>query len=311
MRFFGMLAAAAMMVLVTARVEAQDEAAGARDYPGLGRFAGSVATAYEVKAFDSLKVQAKAFRGDKPVDQRALEGKTTRIAYRAPEGASLLEVFRNFTIKANAAGFATLLDCETDQCGGMPFAGAVEVFPLPAMWLDGFGYRYFSGRKPAGASSPETYVSIVASTNNGFVYVQVSAVEIGAMADKMVDASKMAKGLAENGHIALYGIYFDTAKADVKPESAPTLAEIAKLLKANPSLKTVYVVGHTDSQGAFDYNMALSRQRADAIVAALVSKHGVAAARLKSAGVGFLAPVGSNATEAGQALNRRTELVLP
>jgi outer membrane protein OmpA-like peptidoglycan-associated protein len=151
----------------------------------------------------------------------------------------------------------------------------------------------------------------VTSQNNDTVYTQVTVVELGALENKMVDAAAMKKGLKEEGRIALYGIYFDTAKADVKPESAPTLAEIAKLLKGDASLTAVYIVGHTDSQGGYDYNIDLSRRRAAAIAAELAAKHGIAAARLKTAGVGFLAPVASNATENGRALNRRTELVLP
>jgi OmpA-OmpF porin, OOP family len=126
----------------------------------------------------------------------------------------------------------------------------------------------------------------------------------------MVDAAAMAKGLGETGHIALYGIYFDTDKAVVKPESRPTLEQIVKLLASQPQL-SVYIVGHTDSQGAPDYNLDLSRRRAEAVAAELVKNFRIAQPRLKTAGVGLLAPVGSNATEAGRALNRRVELVAP
>jgi len=125
-----------------------------------------------------------------------------------------------------------------------------------------------------------------------------------------VDAAAMAKGLGDTGHIALYGIYFDTDKAVVKPESRPTLEQIAKLLASQPQLG-VYVVGHTDSQGAADYNLDLSRRRAEAVAAELVKNFRIAPTRLKTAGVGLLAPVGSNASEAGRALNRRVELVAP
>jgi OmpA-OmpF porin, OOP family len=120
----------------------------------------------------------------------------------------------------------------------------------------------------------------------------------------------MAKGLGDKGHVALYGIYFDTDKAVIKPESKPTLDEIAKLLRGQPQLGVV-IVGHTDSQGNYDYNMELSRRRAEAVAAELTRSYQIAAARLRTAGVGFLAPVGSNATDDGRALNRRVELVAP
>ena len=96
----------------------------------------------------------------------------------------------------------------------------------------------------------------------------------------------------------------------IKPESKPTLDEIAKLLANQPDLN-VYIVGHTDNQGAYDYNLDLSRKRAASVAAALAKTYQIAPARMKTAGVGFLAPVGSNATEDGRALNRRLELVAP
>jgi len=133
---------------------------------------------------------------------------------------------------------------------------------------------------------------------------------VGSMADKMVDAAAMSKGLGEKGHIALYGIYFDTDKAVVKPESKPTLDEIAKLLRGQPQLNVV-IVGHTDSQGAYDYNMDLSKRRAEAVAAILAQSYQIAKLRLRTAGVGFLAPIGSNARDDGRALNRRVELVAP
>jgi outer membrane protein OmpA-like peptidoglycan-associated protein len=118
----------------------------------------------------------------------------------------------------------------------------------------------------------------------------------------------MADGISTMGHFAVYGIYFDTDKAEIKPESEPALAEMTKLLKDNPSLN-VFIVGHTDSTGTFEHNLTLSMDRASAVVNALVSGHGIAAARLKPYGVASLAPVASNATEDGKSKNRRVELV--
>jgi OmpA-OmpF porin, OOP family len=176
------------------------------------------------------------------------------------------------------------------------------------MWIDGFNYRYYAGRKAEGGR--ETYATVLVSKNNDEVYAQLIVAVVGAIENKMVDAGAMAKGLREKGHIALYGIYFDTDKAAIKPQSRPTLDEIAKLLQAQPQLNVV-IVGHTDSQGAYEYNMELSRRRAEAISAELVNSYRIAKTRLRTAGVGFLAPIGSNSTDDGRALNRRVELVAP
>jgi outer membrane protein OmpA-like peptidoglycan-associated protein len=136
--------------------------------------------------------------------------------------------------------------------------------------------------------------------------VQPHALETGKV---QVDAKAMAAGLQAEGHIALYGIYFDSGKSEVKAESAAQLGEMARLLQGDAGLK-VYVVGHTDSQGSLDGNLALSRARAQAVVDALVRTHKVDARRLAAAGVASYAPVASNASEPGRAKNRRVELVL-
>jgi OmpA-OmpF porin, OOP family len=284
------------------------DVAGSRDYPGIGRFGGSVITGYLVKDFDAARLQAAPFKDGKPADARRLEGRVTRIAYRTNPGPSILEVSRNFETQLAKAGFETLVACDTDACGGIPFTEAIDVLPIPQMWIDGFSYRYYAGRKAEGGR--ETYAAVLVSKNNDEIYAQLVVAVIGAIENKMVDAGAMSKGLRETGHIALYGIYFDTDKAVIKPESRPTLDEIAKLLRAQPQL-SVFIVGHTDSQGTFDYNTDLSRRRAEAVAAELTKSYKIASTRLKTAGVGFLAPIGSNTTDDGRALNRRVELVAP
>jgi len=290
-----------------AAAQARD-VAGAKDFPGIGRFAGSVITGYQAKDFDAARMQAAAFKDGNPADARRLEGRITRIAYATKPGPSILEVSRNFETQLAKAGYETLVACDTDACGGIPFTEAIDVLPIPQMWVDGFNYHYYAGRKVEGGR--ETYASVVVSENNREIHAQLTVAELGAIENKMVDAAAMAKGLGETGHIALYGIYFDTDKTVIKPESRPTLDQIAKLLTGQPQLN-VFIVGHTDNQGAYDYNLDLSRRRAEAIAAELVKSYRIAQARLRTAGVGFLAPVGSNASDAGRALNRRVELVAP
>jgi outer membrane protein OmpA-like peptidoglycan-associated protein len=296
-------------VVIPGLAQAQTrDVAGSKDYPGIGRFAGSVITGYAVKDFDAARMQAAAFKDGQPVDAKRLEGRVTRIAWRTSPGPSILEVSRNFETQLAKAGFEARLACDTDECGGIPFTEAIDALPVPQMWLDGFNYRYTAGRKLEAGR--EIWASVAVSKNNDNIYAQLVVVEIGAIENKMIDAAAMAKGLGDSGHIALYGVYFDTDKAVIKPESRPTLEQIAKLLTNQPQLN-VFIVGHTDSQGAYDYNMDLSRRRAEAIVAELAKTWRIAPARLRAAGVGMLAPVGSNATDAGRALNRRVELVAP
>jgi outer membrane protein OmpA-like peptidoglycan-associated protein len=124
----------------------------------------------------------------------------------------------------------------------------------------------------------------------------------------VTDAAAMATAIDATGRIALDNIYFDFGSAALLPTSDVALTEIGKLLEARPDLQ-VYIVGHTDSVGGLEANLALSRNRAEAVVSALEGRFGVAAGRAVPAGVGPLAPAASNATEEGRALNRRVEIV--
>jgi hypothetical protein len=65
------------------------------------------------------------------------------------------------------------------------------------------------------------------------------------------NAEAFGNDLKATGHVAVYGILFDTGRSTIKPESAGALGEVARLLTADPALK-LFVVGHTDTAGAID-----------------------------------------------------------
>jgi outer membrane protein OmpA-like peptidoglycan-associated protein len=148
---------------------------------------------------------------------------------------------------------------------------------------------------------------VQAEKSNGGLWLSI--LEKEAMQQHIVaDAASFGNDLKSTGHAAVYGILFDTGKAEIKPESAQAIGEVAKLLLADMDLK-IYVVGHTDAAGGVDANLKLSQARAEAVVQALVRDHGIAAARLLAHGSGPFAPVASNDAEDGRARNRRVELV--
>jgi outer membrane protein OmpA-like peptidoglycan-associated protein len=114
--------------------------------------------------------------------------------------------------------------------------------------------------------------------------------------------------LAEKGRVATQGIYFDTGSDRLRPESAPTLKEIAAMLQEHAEL-ALTIEGHTDNVGNASSNQTLSEKRAAAVKAALVADYGVEGTRLETAGFGAGKPAGPNDTPEGRQTNRRVELV--
>lgn len=290
------------LILLPLPALAADEP-GSADHPLVGRFEGSEIRHYEFLDFDEYDFHT----APPPAEPQKVEGLATRIAYTLPEGVSLAQVARNFRLGLEAKGFEVVFDCETRDCGGRDLAYALDLFPIPHMSLDVFDYRYLAARQMA--ESGEVFATVAFSeASDGRIQAQVTVIEAEALENSMIDAAAMEKSVLETGRIALYGIYFETDKAALKPESAPTLAEMAGFLKAEPELEVV-IVGHTDNQGSLDYNLQLSHRRAQAVREALIADHGIDGSRLTAAGAGFLAPVAVNTTEAGRALNRRVEMI--
>lgn len=114
--------------------------------------------------------------------------------------------------------------------------------------------------------------------------------------------------LERDGRVATQGILFATNSARIRPESTPTLEEIARALREHPDLR-LGIEGHTDSDGEEAHNQTLSEQRAESVKAYLVDKHRIAPERLQPAGFGESRPVSDNRSPEGRQQNRRVELV--
>lgn len=136
----------------------------------------------------------------------------------------------------------------------------------------------------------------------GFAGIYVGAVRIAAGGRDLYDA------LRTDGRVAVHGVLFDTGSDRIRPESTPTLAAIAEVMQRDPVLR-MKIEGHTDSVGDDAANQALSTARAAAVRGWLVSRHGIAADRLVSEGLGETKPAGPNDTAEGRQQNRRVELV--
>lgn len=189
-----------------------------------------------------------------------VEGRFIRIDYeREDKGTAVnrLQIVRNLQNAARAAGGQVLDDLTGDP-------------------------GYAAATLQLARDGKDVWVRIEARANS---YRQTVVERQAMQQDVVMDAATMGAGLIEAGRVALYGIYFDTASSEVKPESGPTLAEIAKLLKTKPALKA-FIVGHTDMVGDPASNLKLSQARAQSVVNALVSKYGIPGAQLSPYGSG-------------------------
>lgn len=255
------------------RAAAQD-VPGSKDHPLLSRMAGFHISSYKEAEFDSHLFVGR----DKK--QVSIEGHTYSIEYRMSPGAAEpgeLKLRRNVQDALKKIGGEVIFD-------------------------DNFSKFSTIVLRKAGA---ETWVEVRSYSN----FYRLWIVEREIMKQEVVaNAQAMGDDIGSTGHVSIYGIFFDTGKSEIKPESDAAILEIVKLLKNDGALK-LYVVGHTDNVGSLEANMKLSKDRADAVTRVLTGKHGVDAARVKAYGVASLSPVTSNDSDDGKAKNRRVELV--
>jgi len=275
-------ATAALLPLVCSSAIPGDEVP-AKDYPGVGRIAGYVAQAYDVKKFDALEFQLKGdtFR----VEGRKIYGSYTCRPGPEQECESALGAQKEFESALTKLGGEIIV---RDPASEEPNAHLVGRFGVGSQlvyldvrpWNSGEGYdltileeRDFESSMQGGTS--------------------------GSSAD-------LRSALRQDGK-AIVHIRFDFDKAVLRPDAAPIIQQIAAAMQADPTMK-LEIAGHTDGIGTDGHNKALSKQRADAVVAA-VQAAGIPAARMTSAGYGATVPLSDNTTSDGRAQNRRVELV--
>lgn len=219
------------------------------------------------------------------------------------------------------AGYEILLDCAGRECGGFDFRFATRVLPAPDMFVDLFDYRFLSARKN-DADGGVDYVSLLVSRSGSTAYIQViqvapnGSVSLSVAADP-VSASlpapdadlPIAEALTTMGHVILSDLNFESGSSDLGPGSYNSLKDLAAFLKSDPDLR-IALVGHTDTVGGLDPNIALSKRRAASVVERLVSAYDVPPEQLMAEGMGYLAPIAPNLTQPGREANRRVEAVL-
>lgn len=221
------------------------------------------------------------------------------------------EVLERAGFEVRAAGFA--LDRQGSGVGSRRWLDAyLATHPLP------------DGTPGGPANIAEAQGVIVASREEavGTLWAVVGVLQpaegqLGVLVDMVqtaraappppLGAMALARAIRERGRVALDGLVFD-GEGGLDPASDPVLAIIGRYLRENVR-QSFRVVGHTDAAEDLATAARLSQARAEAVVTALVEHHGADRARLRAFGVGPLAPLFPNDTEAGRNRNRRVELV--
>ena len=289
--------------------------------PELGAPAGAGATASIGPRADRHALPVGPFTADEnPVLE--LRGSVIWSAYRLDDReATVAAVAEAYRLDLRELGLETLLDCADRACGGFDFRFGINILPAPAMRMDVQNFVQLSARTESG----DAYASVLISRVLGAVYIQIVTVEPSETAVAIEAAPKPEAGLDEvkpirpvltdlmaelrrDGHVQLAGVEFETGGSQLSAASAPALDQVAEMLKENKGFE-VEIVGHSDNVGGVNANITLSRNRATAVLEALVER-GVSRDRMEAWGVGYLSPLVSNETSEGKARNRRVEIVL-
>ena len=304
---------------------------GSKDIPGLPRYEGAVISGYRLDKFSEARLPLGPWVDSKSGWEKSIkkQGRRTRIIYLIPPDRSSAEVMMNYKMVLQQLGYETLFECSgAGECGKHVDAfynrGASEK-QLSDSQLQEYAFSQYSVKEVkaytgrATIKGQESFVFIFAAYQDNYgesgagkrVAVFLEEIRVKQMEERMVvlKSDAINDAINEKGRAAIYGIYFDTDKSVIKPESRPQLEEMSKYLSDHPKVK-VFIVDHTDNTGTFAYNLKLSEKRAASVVAILSEEFGVEKTRLEARGVASLAPVAPNTSDAGRAKNRRVEMVL-
>ncbi len=284
---------------------------------------GAEPLAAEIVEDGAYRLPTGVFDGS-AVPLETVEGRVTRRSWRIP-GLSdkTAAIARSIEEQLVAQGYEIVLNCISQRCGGFDFRFAVEVLPPPSMFVDLADYHFISAQRTDGDEA----VGIMISQTVLAAMVQIMRVSPGAGAPLTLapapapgeapqvghvtgsGAGTLAQALEARGAAVLAGLTFKTGASELGEGPFETLEALAAWLLADETRRVV-LVGHTDSEGDLDRNIALSQERAQAVLEALSNDYGVNAEQMSARGIGFLAPRKSNATEEGRKANRRVEVVV-
>ncbi|MFT3690460.1 OmpA family protein [Paenirhodobacter sp.] len=246
----------------------------------------------------------------------ALEGARTDTAWRLRANQqTTLQILAPLRAQIEAAGYTLLYECATDDCGGFDFRYALDLVQEPQMHIDLGDFRYLAARRGG------EWLALTVSRSSESGFVNLTTVAQGAITAAVPDnglappparpatVSDFGTRIEAQGVVALDDLVFKSGATTLDTREFDSMRALADYLATRPTARIV-LVGHTDTTGSLDANIAVSRKRAEAVRNRLVQSYGVNAAQVTAEGAGWLAPRASNLTPEGQERNRRVEVVL-
>lgn len=174
-----------------------------------------------------------------------------------------------------------------------------------AVARNGFGLKVFVNGMER-TDQPNAFLTkanynFIMSSNQWGDGIYVTNIRVGG------NAPNATSDISASGKFVTNAIYFDVNSSRIKPESWSVLKQSADAIKSVSG--NILIVGHTDSDGADEANLILSRKRAESVKLALVKEFGIPGSRLATDGKGESEPLLDNATASGKAANRRVEFI--
>lgn len=271
------------------------------------------------------------YRGGALPSERVLGMVQLRSWRMEGRSEALTEIGAELASQLARDGYEIVFRCETEDCGGFDFRFNTLVLPPPEMFVDLSSFRFLSARRKTDQGT-EVVSLLLSRTSRAAILQSIDVKPMdpvslsienppeanGLIVPALVSpkasgdeekADSFGEKLIAQGHIALSDLTFETGSSNLAEGDYDSLAELADWLLASSNRK-IYLVGHTDSQGALERNIELSQKRAASVQAHLIEFYNVPPAQLDAQGIGYLAPIASNATKEGRDANRRVEAVL-
>ena len=289
------------------------------------RFPGTASLAREdVSALDSYEMPVGIWaEGQVPIE--VVEGQRVTQAWRiAAPSLTTLQLLRPLREQLRNDGFDILFECQTEACGGFDFRFALDVLPPPQMRVNIGDFRFLSAARDVALGREFVTLLVSRTAQAGFVQVTqitpatdatpapLTSVDPAIVTPGVEPApgdAPIAAQLDTVGRAVLGDLAFVTGAAQLGEGDFASLQALADYLARYPD-RQVALVGHTDSTGSLDANIALSKRRAAAVLERLVGQYGVPRRQLAAEGMGYLAPVASNLTAEGREANRRVEVIV-